>query len=116
MPPRGRSAIGIESVLAAKSNRIIQSTHLASAIRITQSQPTATIHCRFEYIIPRATMPVVDEQTRRMARMLGATDEEILDDGADDEIISKSFYDGNGRMSMYVGLESDEQQELRTQK
>lgn len=61
-------------------------------------------------------MPVVDEQTRRMARLLGATDEEIADDGADEEIMAKSFYDGTGRMTTMVALESDQDRELRTQK
>lgn len=61
-------------------------------------------------------MPVVDEQTRRMARLLGATDEEVFDDQDDEVLLAKSFYDGDGRMSVMVGLEADQDRELRTQK
>lgn len=63
-------------------------------------------------------MPVVDDQTRRMARLLGATDEEVEDyqEENDEEVMAKSFYDMTGRMSVMVGLENDQDRELRTQK
>jgi hypothetical protein len=61
-------------------------------------------------------MPAVDEQTRRMARLLGATDEEVEDYEDDEQTIAKSFYDAEGRMSTIVGLENDADRELRTQK
>lgn len=64
-------------------------------------------------------MPAIDEQTRRMARLLGATDEEIEEDVEaenDEALMSKSFYSGDGRMSVIVGLEADQDREKRTQK
>lgn len=64
-------------------------------------------------------MPAIDEQTRRMARLLGATDEELEEDieaENDEALMSKSFYDMTGRISVMVGLEADQDREKRTQK
>ena len=82
----------------------------------------AKIHSRFEYFPHHASylaatrMPAVDDQTRRMAKLLGATDEELLEEDDDAEMMSKSFFDESGRMSTIVGLEGDADRELRTQK
>ena len=63
-------------------------------------------------------MPAVDEQTRRMAMLLGATEAEVEDaqDEEDEVILAKSFYEPDGRMSTYVGVQSDQDRELQTQK
>lgn len=60
-------------------------------------------------------MPVVDDQTRRMARMLGQDEAEIQED-AEEEGLSGSFYDDTGRPSLFVGLQSDEDRENQTKK
>lgn len=61
-------------------------------------------------------MPVlVDDQTRRMARMLGQDAAEIQQD-AEEEGLSGSFYDETGRPSLFVGLQSDEDREHQTKK
>ncbi len=83
---------------------------------------TGKIHCRYEYFPHHASylaatrMPAVDDQTRRMAKMLGATDDELLEEDDSEEVMSKSFFDEMGRMSTIVGLEGDSERELRTQK
>jgi hypothetical protein len=58
---------------------------------------------------------VVDEATKRMARMLGAEEAEIRD-GVAEEGLSSSFYDDTGRPSLFVGLQSDDDREHQTKK
>jgi|EP00624_Nannochloropsis_granulata_P002334 hypothetical protein len=60
-------------------------------------------------------MVVVDESTKRMARMLGADESEIQQD-AEEERLSGSFYDESGRPTLFVGLQSDEDRESQTKK
>lgn len=61
-------------------------------------------------------MPLlVDESTRRMARMLGSTEDDIQNE-VDEEALSQSFYDDTGRPSVFVGLQSDDDREMQTKK
>ena len=60
-------------------------------------------------------MPLlVDESTRRMARMLGANEDELND--VEEEGLASSFYDETGRPTTFVGLQSDDEREMQTQK
>jgi len=60
-------------------------------------------------------MVVVDESTKRMARMLGADEAEIHQD-TEEEVLSGSFYDETGRPTLFVGLQSDEDRENQTKR
>jgi hypothetical protein len=60
-------------------------------------------------------MVLVDEATKRMARMLGS-DESEIEQSTEEEGLSGSFYDETGRPSLYVGLQSDEDRENQTKR
>jgi len=60
-------------------------------------------------------MVLVDEATKRMARMLGADESEIQQD-TEEEALSGSFYDEAGRPTLFVGLQSDEDRENQTKR
>lgn len=49
-----------------------------------------------------------------MARMLGANEDEL--NGVDEEGLASSFYDESGRPTVFVGLQSDDEREMQTQK